>query len=111
MRAAQVFYNHILAGVLTEADRDNYSFVYDDAYFNNPSLPAVSLTLPKSQKEYHSAFLFPFFYNMLAEGVNRTLQSRQLKIDENDGFGFLLATARYDTIGAITIKPIENAGA
>jgi serine/threonine-protein kinase HipA len=39
--------------------------------------------------------------------VNRTLQSRQLRIDEEDSFGFLLATAGYDTIGAITVKPIE----
>jgi serine/threonine-protein kinase HipA len=32
----------------------------------------------------------------------------QLKIDENDDFGLLLATAQNDTIGAITVKPMEN---
>ena len=107
MRIAQVFYNQIPAGILTEEDRHAYRFVYGDAYFNNAGLPAISLTFPKSQKEFQSAYLFPFFYNMLAEGVNRALQSRQLKIDEEDSFGFLLATAGYDTVGAITVKPVE----
>ena len=82
-------------------------FKYDDKYYNDPNKPAISLTLPKSQKEYCSDFLFPFFFNMLSEGVNRKLQSTQLQIDENDNFGLLMATAQYDTIGAITVKPIE----
>jgi hypothetical protein len=34
------------------------------------------------------------------------LQSRTLKLDKRDHFGFLLATASADTIGAITV--IEN---
>jgi len=45
---------------------------------------------------------------MLSEGVNRRLQSRQLKIDENDHFGLLLATAQYDTIGAISVKIVQS---
>ena len=43
---------------------------------------------------------------MLSEGANKTIQCASLKIDENDDFGLLLATARYDTIGNITIKEI-----
>ena len=43
---------------------------------------------------------------MLSEGVNKRLQSIQLKIDEEDYFGLLMATAQYDTIGAISVKPI-----
>ena len=45
-----------------------------------------------------------FFYNMLSEGANKALQCTTLKIDENDAFGLLLATADNDTIGAITVK-------
>ena len=46
---------------------------------------------------------------MISEGFNRKLQSKSLRIDEKDYFGFLLATARYDAIGAITINPVlEN---
>lgn len=106
MRAVKVYRDGNLAGTLTEKSREYFIFTYDDAYFQNTDQPAISLTLPKSQKEYVSRFLFPFFYNMLSEGVNRKLQSKQLKIDENDDFGILMATAQYDTIGAITIKPI-----
>jgi HipA-like protein len=45
---------------------------------------------------------------MLSEGVNRKLQSVQLRIDEDDDFGLLAATTQYDTIGAITVKPIHT---
>ncbi|MBV5343691.1 HipA N-terminal domain-containing protein [bacterium] len=106
MRKAGVYRNGILAGVLTEADSRNFLFRYDDNYFSDNTLPAISLTIPKTNKEYQSEFLFPFFFNMLSEGVNRKLQSFQLKIDENDHFGLLINTAQFDTIGAITVQPI-----
>ncbi len=107
MRRLAIFRNQEYAGVLTETSRTKYSFRYDDSYYLDPSKPAISLTLPKSQQEYSSPVLFPFFFNMLSEGVNRQLQCRLLKIDEQDDFGLLKATAQYDTIGAITVKPID----
>ncbi|MBW6492420.1 MAG: HipA N-terminal domain-containing protein [Lentimicrobium sp.] len=106
MRKAEVYRSGILAGTLTEETRKHFVFRYDDTYFNDSLKPAISLTLPKNQKEYSSEFLFPFFFNMLSEGVNRKLQCKQLKIDEEDNFGLMMATAQYDTIGAVTIKPI-----
>ena len=108
MRQAEVYRNGELAGVIIEDDQHRYTFTYDDTYLSDAEKPAISLTLPKSQKEHTSDILFPFFFNMLSEGVNRKLQSRTLRIDEKDHFGFLLATAREDTIGAITIKVIEE---
>lgn len=108
MRQAEVYRNGILAGVLTEEGRKHYVFSYADAYFNDRSKPAISLTLPKSQQEFKSEFLFPFFFNMLSEGVNRNLQSTQLRIDEADDFGLLMATAQFDAIGAVTIKPLKK---
>ncbi len=102
----EIYRNGILAGTLTEENRQRYVFRYDDNYFNDASKPGISLTLPKTQKEYNSVFLFPLFFNMLSEGVNRKLQSTQLRIDEEDDFGLLAATAQYDTIGAITVKPL-----
>ena len=106
MRAMEIYRNGTLAGTLTEKNRQHYIFRYNDNYFNDISKPAISLTLPKTQKEYISKFLFPYFFNMLSEGVNRKLQSTLLRIDEEDHFGLLMATAQYDTIGAITVKPI-----
>ncbi|MBS1666372.1 MAG: HipA N-terminal domain-containing protein [Bacteroidetes bacterium] len=108
MRKLAIYRNKEYAGILTEKNRSEYVFRYDDAYYTDINKPAISLTLPKSQQEYTDAVLFPFFFNMLSEGVNRQLQSRLLKIDEQDNFGLLAATAQYDTIGAITVKPIEQ---
>ena len=107
MRRAEVYRNKILAGILSETDSRSYSFKYDSGYFNDNSKPGISLTIPKTQLTHTSEHLFPFFYNMLSEGTNRALQSKLLKIDEKDFFGLLLATAQYDTIGAITVKPID----
>jgi len=107
MRAMKIYHNGTFAGTLTEENRHQFVFRYDDNYFVDATSPAISLTLPKTKKEYRSVFLFPFFFNMLSEGVNRKLQSTQLRIDEEDSFGLLMATAKYDTIGAITVKPIS----
>lgn len=106
MRKAKVYRNGDFAGILAETDNGTYIFTYDTTYFNDNSKIGISLTLPKTQLEYTSKHLFPFFYNMLSEGTNRTVQSKQLKIDENDFFGLLLATAQFDTIGAVTFKQI-----
>lgn len=104
MRQGKVYYNDVLAGTITETDDGSYIFHYDDAYFFNTRLPAISVRLPKSKQHHRSPILFPFFFNMLSEGMNRKLQSRALKIDENDYFGMLLKTAAHETIGAITVR-------
>ncbi len=107
-RAAKIYRNSILAGILTEDDNRNYRFEYNSAYFLNDQCPSVSLTMPKTKKEYLSDYLFPFFFNMLAEGVNRKVQSRQFQISENDHFGLLLATSSKDSIGAIWVEEIKT---
>ena len=106
MRQALVLANRVVAGVLTETDDMCYTFKYDDAYLMNPELRAISLTFPKRKEEYVSDELFPFFFNMLSEGANKAIQCMTMKIDERDSFGLLLATAKYDTIGAITIEEL-----
>lgn len=106
MRSAEIYRNGVLAGVLSEDEQRHFTFEYDDTYLSDHDMPAISLTIPKSKEKYHSDILFPFFFNMLSEGVNRKLQSRTLHIDEKDHFGLLMATANDDTIGAITIKQI-----
>lgn len=108
MRVAEVLRNGEKVGILVQHNKKSYEFIYDDAWYENPSKPAVSLTMPKNQKAYKSDHLFPFFFNMLSEGVNRKLQARQLKIDEEDYFGLLLEIAQTDTIGAITVRPIDK---
>ena len=107
MRKANVYYNGVLAGELTETPDRKYLFRYEDDYFKDSAKPAISLTLPKKEQEYQADSLFPFFFNMLSEGSNRITQARLLRIDEKDHFGILLATAQNDTTGAITVKPVN----
>ena len=71
MRQADVFRNEERVGTIMEDDHRHYIFAYTDEWFADPEKPAVSLTLPKTQKEFRSEILFPFFFNMLSEGVNR----------------------------------------
>lgn len=106
MRQLAVYRNNILAGILTEESRQDYHFKYEDNYFLSSDCQPISLTFPKTQQVFQSTFLFPFFYNMLSEGVNRKLQCLLLKIDENDNFGLLAKTSQFDTIGAITVRPL-----
>ena len=108
MRKVEVYRNGEVVGVLSEINRNSFVFRYDDKYFADRFTPAISLTLPKTQQEYRNEYLFPFFFNLLSEGVNKKLQTMYLKIDEEDSFGLLMATAQYDTTGAVTVKPMAK---
>ena len=102
MRQCKVFVHGREAGILQETDAKEYVFTYDGEYHGEP----VCLAMPVRKESYHSMHLFPYFYNMLSEGSNRQVQSMLHHIDENDDFGIMMATAQYDTIGAVTVKPI-----
>jgi serine/threonine-protein kinase HipA len=107
MRQAKVLFKGLDAGILTQYDDGKYSFQYHDAWLNDTSKPAISLTLPKKQSIYHSDFLFSFFYNMLPEGSNKQLVCNLNRIDSKDYFGILITTARYDNIGAVQVLKID----
>ena len=102
MRECKVYVHDVEAGLLQETDDREYVFTYHNDYQGDP----VCLAMPVRQKVYRSDHLFPYFFNMLSEGANRQVQSTLLHIDEKDDFGIMLATAQYDTIGAVTIKPV-----
>lgn len=102
MRECKVYVHDAEAGLLQETDDREYVFTYHDDYQGDP----VCLAMPVRQKVYRSDHLFPYFFNMLSEGANRQVQSALLHIDEKDDFGIMLATAQYDTIGAVTVKPV-----
>lgn len=108
MQKGEVYYNKILAGILEKHGPEDYRFTYDDGYYDNSAMPSISLTLPKKQKMHTSSQLFSFFAGLLSEGINKKIQCRLLRIDEDDDFTRLLKTANLDTIGAITIREIED---
>jgi serine/threonine-protein kinase HipA len=108
MRKAKVLFKNEEAGILTQHDDGSFSFHYQDEWITNNSKQSISLTLPKSEKEFHSKYLFPFFYNMLPEGSNKQVVCKLNRIDREDHFGLLMSTAKNDSIGAVTVRIIEN---
>ena len=110
MRRAEIHNHDRLAGVLEERDDGTYRFIYDESYLADPNTEPISLTLPKRAEPFVSDHLFAFFYGLLSEGSTRQLQARLLRVDEEDDFGLLLATAR-DAIGSVTVRPAQTEGA
>jgi serine/threonine-protein kinase HipA len=107
MRQAEIRFKGEKAGLLTQLDSGHFVYEYDDIWMADTSKPSISLTLPKSNTKYKSDYLFPFFYNMLPEGTNKQVVCKHMRIDHNDYFSLLLITARYDTIGALTVKKVN----
>jgi serine/threonine-protein kinase HipA len=101
---AHVYYNKQLAGILRRSATE-YSFRYTPDYLLTDS-PAISLTLPKQEKAHTSTVLFSFFFGLLAEGVAKQIQCRDLHIDEQDDMLRLVKTAHSETIGAVTVREV-----
>ena len=108
MRKAKILYKDEEAGVLTQHDNGSFTFRYHDAWIADNNKPGIGLTLPKVEQEFHSKFLFPFFYNMLPEGSNKQVACKLNRIDQEDYFGLLMTTAKNDSIGAVRVVKIEN---
>jgi serine/threonine-protein kinase HipA len=108
MRQAEILFREEAAGVLTQFDDGSFAFRYHDHWLTDSTKPPISLTLPKTQQEFRSAYLFPFFYNMLPEGSNKQIACKLNKIDLEDAFGLLMKTAEDDNIGAIQVSPIKR---
>lgn len=103
---ARVFCKNRFAGILQKSS-EGYTFIYDDKYISDPTTKSISLTLPKHKRKFHSNHLFPFFMGLLTEGFATKIQSRKLRIDENDFFSRLLKTADFDTIGCVTLGEVK----
>ncbi|MBX2929015.1 MAG: HipA N-terminal domain-containing protein [Saprospiraceae bacterium] len=108
MRKAIILYKDQEAGVLTEHDDGSFTFRYHDAWLAESNKPGISLTLPKTQQEFHSKYLFSFFYNILPEGSNKQVVCKYNRIDQDDYFGLLMTTAKNDSIGAIRVLKIQE---
>lgn len=105
-RQAYIYVRNIFAGVLKETDT-GYSFVYDQEYLNQPNATSVSLTLPKSDQEYTSNYLFPFFDGLIPEGWLLNAVAHNWKMDINDRFGILLV-ACHDPIGNVSVSEVKR---
>jgi serine/threonine-protein kinase HipA len=104
---AQVFYEDLKAGLLRRTNVGGFEFVYDSSYLQRTEALPISHALPLRPEPYQSPGLFPFFEGLLPEGWLLELITTKLKIDPKDRWGLLLATGA-DTVGAVTVRPIED---
>ena len=99
IRTAEIYVHGQLAGWLDELEKKKtYRFRYKEDYEG----PAVSLTMPISQKVYEYASFPPFFDGLLPEGNQLEGLLKQAKLDRNDYFGQLIAVGG-DMVGAVTV--------
>ncbi len=108
MRKATVLFRNEAAGILSQNNDGTFLFRYHDEWLANNNKPSISLTLPKVKKEFHSKYLFPFFFNMLPEGPNKLVVCQLNRIDKDDYFGLLMHCAKNDSIGAVRIIKLDE---
>lgn len=106
MRQGKVYYNDLLAGIITE-DENGYSFLYEETYLLSDQPQPVSLTLPLQREPFHSNVLFSFFDGLIPEGWMLNIAERNWKINRRDRMALLLACCR-DCIGNVSILPVKQ---
>lgn len=105
MRQANIFYDSVLCGILTETDDGEYTFSYNDTYIIEHPNQFITFTMPVSDKIYKEKRLFPFFEGLIPEGWLLDIASKNWKINQNDRMGLLLACCK-NCIGAVSVEPI-----
>lgn len=105
MRQAKIYYQDMLAGILTDTEDGEYRFTYDTEYVDAHPNQFLSFTMPVSKNTYSSNRLFPFFEGLIPEGWLLEIASKNWKINKTDRMGLLLACCQ-NCIGAVSIKPI-----
>ena len=106
MKRAEVYYRNTLAGILTETDA-GYEFSYIKDYLESLNAEPVSLTLPLTDKPYHSNVLFPFFDGLIPEGWLLDVALRNTDISYLDRMSLLLLCCK-DCIGAVSVVPVKS---
>jgi HipA-like protein len=108
MRKAKVLFKNREAGILTQHNDGSFSFRYLKDWLTHTNGQGISLTLPITQREFHSKYLFPFFFNMLPEGSNKEVVCKHNRLDREDHFGLLMTTAKNDSVGAVRVVKLEQ---
>ena len=110
MRQAKIYYQELLAGILTETDDGEYQFQYEIDYVDKYPDQFITFTMPVRKEPYVEKRLFPFFEGLIPEGWLLDIASKNWKINRNDRMGLLLACCK-NCIGAVSVHPIvtENA--
>lgn len=107
MRSGKIYYNDILAGIITETNEGEYVFQYEELYVDEHPNDFITFTIPVTNKIYKDNRLFPFFEGLIPEGWLLDIASENWKINRNDRMGLLLACCQ-NCIGAVSVEPIPT---
>ena len=110
MRQAKIYYQELLAGILTETDEGEYQFQYEINYVDKYPDQFITFTMPVRKEPYVEKRLFPFFEGLIPEGWLLDIASKNWKINRNDRMGLLLACCK-NCIGAVSVHPIVTKNA
>ncbi len=102
MRKAKIYFDRAPAGILSEQTNQKFLFEYFDDYQG----PAISLTLPSTQKKYLFKQFPSFFDGLLPEGPQLEALLKLAKLDRNDFFGQLITVGK-DLVGAVSVEEIK----
>ena len=106
MKRAEVYYKNSLAVILSESDA-GYEVCYIMHYLESKNAEPWSLTLPLTDKPYHSNVLFPFFDGLIPEGWLLDVALRNTDISYLDRMSLLLLCCK-DCIGAVSVVPVKE---
>lgn len=106
LRKANVYYQGILAGWLSETE-EGFSFVYDTNYLANANAHPISLTMPLRLTPYMSTVLFPFFDGLIPEGWLLDVALRNTDVSTLDRMSLLLLCCK-DCIGAVGVEEVKE---
>lgn len=101
-RAGNVYFKDVFCGVVSESD-SGYTFLYDFDYLKTKDNQSISLTMPLTNKPYHSKTLFAFFDGLIPEGWLLDIAEKNWKINYKDRMGLLLMCCK-DSIGAVSVQ-------
>lgn len=107
MRRAKIYYNEMIAGILTETNEGQYLFQYTKEYVTKYPGQFITFSMPVTEHPYTENRLFPFFEGLIPEGWLLDIASKNWKINPNDRMGLLLACCQ-NCIGAVSVKPIPE---
>jgi serine/threonine-protein kinase HipA len=105
-RGGKVYVKDTFCGKIYE-NENGYYFEYDETFLKDQNAKPISLTLPLTNKTYHSKTLFPFFDGLIPEGWLLNLAEKNWKINYRDRMGLLLACCK-DCIGDVSVEKDEK---
>ncbi|MEH6688768.1 MAG: type II toxin-antitoxin system HipA family toxin [Halopseudomonas sabulinigri] len=84
------------------------SFQYSTSALDNPSIPALSISLPKRVSPFSDSEARPFFAGLLPEGAQRARLEKITHVSRQNEFGMLRALGG-ECAGAVTITLDDRA--